>query len=102
MQNAGWRSGAGIETQLYNKVVIYPDKKEVPGARTALKWAVAGLFCFGFVLGCVAIAKAGRAMDLTTMNPGRYLGEGKALAAMALGAVDIVVWTIAAVGVVIL
>lgn len=71
----------------------HPDELPVLGER-----GDAVVSCFGFILGCVAIAKADRAMEVATMNPGCYLGEGKALAAMALGAVDIVVWTIAAVG----
>ncbi len=70
----------------------------MPGARKALKWAVAGLFFCGFLLGCVAIAKAGRALDLTALNPGKYSGERTAFVAMTLGAVDVVVWVFALMG----
>jgi len=97
MQNVGWKSGAGVETQLFKKIV-FQDKKEVPEARTALKWAVAGLFFCGFMLGCVAIVKAEHALNTATLHPGEYASSQTASVAMTLGAIDVVVWAFGLMG----
>jgi hypothetical protein len=78
--------------------LVFRDRAMAPGARQSLRWAVAGLFFCGFLLGFVAIAKAGHALDMTTMNPGEYVGDRTASAAMVLGAVDVVVWAFAIMG----
>jgi hypothetical protein len=52
-----------------------------------------GLFCFGIVLGPVAISKALKAKKMIAMNP-RIAGSGKATAGLILGILALVFWVI--------
>lgn len=60
-------------------------------AREALIFAIIGLFCFGIILGPLAIAKAQKAKKMIAENP-KMTGSGKATAATILGIVEIVLW----------
>jgi len=60
-------------------------------ANAALKYSLIGMFCFGFVLGPVGIVKAVKARKLIADDP-RLLGWGKALAAIVIGALDVLWW----------
>lgn len=53
-------------------------------AAEALKTAFIGIFCFGFILGLVAVNKANQAKKLIEANPS-LTGTGKANAAIAVG-----------------
>lgn len=61
---------------------------ECAQANTALKYAIVGLFCFGFVLGPLAIKNALDAKKLIALSPG-MTGGGKATAALIIGIVDV-------------
>ena len=60
-----------------------------PEASEALKYAIVGMFCFGFILGPVAISKALKARNSIDANP-RMTGSGKAIAAIVIGSVALV------------
>ena len=60
-----------------------------PEAGSALTYAIIGLFCFGVILGSIAISKALKAKEMIKADP-RLTGEGKATAALILGIIDIV------------
>ncbi len=68
-------------------------KPTAPAAIAALVWGVIGLFLFGLIVGWVAINYA-RAAKRQIAESDRYEGEGLATAAMVLGALDIVVWSV--------
>lgn len=65
-------------------------------AGEALKYAIISLFCFGFILGPIAISKALKARKLINMDP-RLTGSGKATAALVIGAVALAFWLISVV-----
>jgi len=58
-------------------------------AQEALTWAIVSLFCFGFILGPVAISKALKAKKMIEMNP-RLTGSGKATAATIIGLIGLI------------
>jgi hypothetical protein len=62
-------------------------------AGEALTYAIISLFCFGFILGPIAISKALKAKKMMAMNP-RLTGSGKATAAIIIGIVGLVVWVL--------
>jgi hypothetical protein len=66
---------------------------ECPQANTALKYALVGLFCFGIVLGPLAIKNALDAKKLIALRPG-MTGDGKATAALVIGIVDVALFFI--------
>lgn len=59
-------------------------KETLPEAKEALKYAIIGIFCFGFILGPMAIVKGTSAKKAIAMDP-RYDGEGMATAAQIVG-----------------
>ena len=61
-------------------------KETLPEAKEALKYAIIGIFCFGFVLGPLAIVKGTSAKKAIAMDP-RYEGEGMATAAQIIGGI---------------
>lgn len=73
--------------------VIVDESKEEPceEAAQAIKYALLGLFCFGFILGPVAIAKGMEAKKRFKEDP-NLTGEGKATAAIIVGVIDFVFW----------
>jgi hypothetical protein len=50
-------------------------KQTLPEAKEALKYAIIGIFCFGFILGPLAIVKGTSQRKSIAMDP-RYEGEG--------------------------
>ena len=67
------------------------DEATVPckEAGEALTLAFVGLFCFGFIVGPLAISKALKARKLIELNP-RLSGWGKANAAVVVGTIALV------------
>ncbi len=61
-------------------------KQTLPEAKDALKYAIIGIFCFGFILGPMAIVKGTSAKKKLSMDP-RYEGEGMATAAQIIGGI---------------
>lgn len=62
-------------------------------ANEALTYAIVSLFCFGFILGPIAISKASKAKKMIELNP-RLTGSGKATAATIIGVVGLVLWVL--------
>lgn len=62
-------------------------------ADEALKYALIGIICFGVVLGPIAIFKALKAKKEIAADP-MLTGEGKANAALIIGAVVVVLWVL--------
>lgn len=62
-------------------------------AKEALTYAIIGIFCFGIILGPVAIAKASKAKKLIEADP-NLSGSGKATAATIIGIIVIVLWVL--------
>ncbi|MBI4860095.1 MAG: hypothetical protein HY815_07500 [Candidatus Riflebacteria bacterium] len=60
-------------------------------ADDAIKYAIIGIFCFGIILGPLAISKANTAKKMIALNP-RLTGAGKANAASIIGWVVVVLW----------
>ena len=63
-------------------------KQTAPEASEALRYAIIGLFCFGVILGPLAIAKGASAKRTIAMDP-RYEGEGIATAAQIIGGIEL-------------
>lgn len=81
---------------IYPQPVYTGPRKTLPEANHALTYAIVGLFCFGFVLGPIAIVKANSAKRTIAIDP-RYDGEGAATAAQIIGWIEIglsVLWII--------
>ena len=72
---------------------VYADPGECALARQALIMSIIGLFCFGVVLGPMAISKAKSAKMIIAGTPGMR-GEGMATAALILGTFDLVLWAV--------
>ena len=64
------------------------DPGECALAKQALTYALIGLFCFGIVLGPMAISKARSAKMILAGNPGMR-GDGYATAALIIGILDV-------------
>lgn len=62
-------------------------------AGEALKYAIIGIFCFGIILGPIAISKAREAKRLIEADP-TLTGAGKASAAQIIGVVVIILWVV--------
>jgi len=70
---------------------FYPVVRETAKEATEALWCgIIGIFCFGFILGGVAIYKGVQARRIITENP-TLTGEGIATAAIVLGVFDIVI-----------
>ena len=78
------------------QVVVEEATTPCPEAGEALRYAIFSLFCCGFILGPVAIAKAVKARQIIADDP-RLTGYGKANAALAIGIIGLVLWLIATV-----
>jgi hypothetical protein len=59
-----------------------------PLAKEALTLAIVSLFCFGFILGPMAIYKGTQAKKEISANPG-MTGDGKATAAIVIGVISL-------------
>lgn len=64
-----------------------------PEASDALKFALASFVCFGIIFGAIAINKGLQAKKLIAANPA-LKGEGRAQAAIVVGAIGIAFWLI--------
>lgn len=73
--------------------VVEANTMPCPEAGEALKYAIIGLFCFGIVLGPIAISKALNAKRLIAANPS-LTGGGKATAALVIGISELVLWVL--------
>ena len=62
-------------------------------AAEALKYALVSLFCFGMIVGPIAIVKAVNARKLIAADP-RLTGEGKANVAIVIASVGLFLWAI--------
>ena len=60
----------------------------MPEANEALRYAIIGIFCFGFVLGPMAVVKGTAAKKLIAADP-RWEGEGTATAAQVIGGIEV-------------
>ncbi len=67
--------------------------RECVEAGQALKYAIIGIFCFGMILGPVAIVKALKAKRMIEEDP-RLSGSGKATAALWIGIVVFFLWAL--------
>ncbi len=63
-------------------------------ANNALTMAIVGIFCFGIILGPLAISSALKARRMIGQNP-RLTGSGKATAALIIGIADIFFFLVA-------
>ena len=72
---------------------VMVDPGECALARQALIYSIIGLFCFGIVLGPLAISKARSAKMILAGTPGMR-GEGMATAAMIIGIFDVSLWVL--------
>lgn len=73
-------------------MAISPDagpRLTCPEANEALKYAIVGLFCFGFIVEPIAISKALKAKRMIKDNP-RLDGDGKATAALVIGIIGFI------------
>ena len=68
-------------------------KIEPAEASDALKNAIFGIFCFGIILGPIAISKAIKALKQINDEPGTP-GAGKAIAAIIIGVIDFLGWVV--------
>lgn len=68
-------------------------KHTLPEANDALKYAIIGLFCFGFVLGPMAVVKGTSAKKQIAADP-RYDGEGVATAAQIIGGIEVALYVL--------
>ena len=67
------------------------EKLTAPEAKAALKYAIIGLFCFGIILGPIAISKGAAAKRQIATDP-TLGGEGIATAAQVIGGIEIVLF----------
>ena len=70
---------------------------ECAEANEALKYAVIGLFCVGFILEPIAISKALKAKKMLAADP-TLTGNGKATAALVIAVIGFALWAIGFVG----
>ena len=66
-------------------------KRTSPEAKEAIRFAIIGLFCFGFVLGPLAIIRGTAAKKSIAMNP-TLEGEGLATAAQIIGGIEVLLY----------
>lgn len=66
-------------------------KQTSPEAKEAFKFAIIGLFCFGFVFGPLAIIRGTAAKKTIALNP-TLEGEGLATAAQIIGGIEVLLY----------
>jgi hypothetical protein len=74
-------------------IVLEEQTRPCKEAGEALTMAIIGLFCFGIILGPLAIAKASKAKRFIERDP-TLTGSGKATAATVIGIIEIVLWVL--------
>ena len=62
-------------------------------ASEALTYSIVGIFCFGIILGPIAISKAWKAKKMMAANP-NLTGSGKATAALVVGIAALILWVL--------
>jgi hypothetical protein len=60
--------------------------------KTALTFAILGIFCFGFIFGFLAYRKANEALETIDIYDVAHEKRGMATAAKIIGIIDIVLW----------
>jgi len=80
---------------LSGRAPLSPENETVPckEADEALKYAIVGIFCFGVILGPLAISKAHKAKKMIEADP-HLMGAGKATAALWLGWAVLILWVL--------
>ncbi len=75
--------------------IVVTEEGDVPceEANEALKYAIISIFCFGIILGPMAISKGMEARRLIRDDPD-LSGSGKANAAIIIGIVVIIFWVL--------
>lgn len=69
-------------------------KQAADDARTALIFAIIGVFCFGFIFGFLAFRRANQAIEIIDHYDVAKDKRGIAMGAKILGIVDIVLWAV--------
>jgi hypothetical protein len=90
-----WYCGACKTMAVPNATLNY-EAGTIPckEADEALKYAIIAIFCFGPILGPMAIVKASKAKKMIDLNP-RLTGSGKVTAAYIVATIAIVWWLFA-------
>lgn len=73
--------------------VLEEDLLPCKDADEALKYALFGIFCFGIILGPMAISKASKAKQQIALDP-KLTGAGKANAAIVIGIIVVILWVL--------
>jgi hypothetical protein len=68
---------------------MMPGGGEAPGAKASMILAIVGFFCFGIIMGPIAIVKALGAKKAIQQNPA-LTGGGMATVGLILGIIDVV------------
>ncbi len=76
--------GQYVDQVLEERLKPKPEPKE---ASTALTYSIISIFCFGFILGPLAIAKGVKALNMIQMDP-EHKGRGKAIAGITIGSIS--------------
>ena len=63
-------------------------------ARDALILSIVGVFCFGFVLGILAVRKANAALETISIYEVAQEKRSMAMTAKVIGIIDIVLWAL--------
>ena len=80
---------------MFPQHVLDAQAKQIAAdAKQALIMAIVGVFCFGFILGILAIRKANSALEAINVYEVGLQHRGLATGAKVLGIVDIVLWAI--------
>jgi len=74
-------------------IAVEEAMKPCEEAGTALTLAIIGVFCFGIILGPIAISKALKAKKQIENNP-QLTGSGKATAAIVIASAAIFLWIV--------
>lgn len=78
---------------------VIPDQASYPceAAGSALKYGIFSLFCFGFILGPIAI-HTGMKAKKEILNDPSLTGSGKATAGIILGVIALALWILGLIG----
>ncbi len=80
---------------MYPPNVLEAKAKEASDdTRTALIFAIIGVFCFGFIFGFLAFRRANHALEIIDHYDVAREKRGVATGAKILGLVDIVLWAV--------
>jgi hypothetical protein len=80
---------------MYPPDVLEAKAKEASDdARTALIFAIVGVFCFGFIFGFLAFRRANQAIEIIDHYDVAKDKRGVAMGAKILGLVDIALWAV--------